>query len=73
MCYRLVDLIKEGIEIPLRVQSAMKNLIGDVNLYGIYVLFPGDFTDPDFYSVDVAYTTVEDDNKGVIVLYERDW
>lgn len=71
MTYRLVDLIKEGIEIPMYVQSAMKNLIGDVNLYGVYVLFPDDFTEPDFDLTDVAYITVEDDDKGVIVLYEK--
>lgn len=72
MTYRLVDLIKEGIEIPVYVQSVMKNLIGDVNLYGIYVLFPDDFTEPDFDLTDVAYITVENHDKGVIVLYEKD-
>lgn len=73
MQYRLVDLIREGIEIPVYVQRAIKNLIGDVNLYDIYVLFPDDFTAPDFDLTDVAYITVEDGEKGVIVLYEKDW
>lgn len=69
MKYRLVDLIKEGVLIPESVQKEVAECMKLVSMYGIFLVFPDEYCQPDFTYVKVDYTTIDTDlNYAEIIL-----
>lgn len=61
MKYRLVDLIKEGILIPELVQKEVADCMTLVSIYGIFLVFPDDYCQPDFTYTKVHHSIIDTD------------
>lgn len=59
MKYRLIDLIKDGIVIPESVQKEVAECMNLVSMYGIFIVFPGDYCSPNFRYVKVDYCIID--------------
>lgn len=71
MKYRLVDLIKEGFNIPRSVEIAICDCMKEVSMYGIYIVFPDDFCTPVFEYTKVAFSMVDVDTDSAEIIMEE--